>query len=234
LIGEQLSMALARSLVVLTGPTSGLGLALHDILCEQGVPLLALGRGIDRLSDSAAVLMEADFADTGHGSWIPMLKQQLDHMVDDHPSRVIVFINNAGTIAPIGPATEIAEQRLMQAMQVNFAASLAVAAVIASAAKGRDCRIINVTTGAARRPLPGWLAYCSSKAACRMGLDVLALENPGISVVHVDPGVIDTPMQDYIRQNAGPNVMAPPDRAMLMSPLDAARHLLAAGFGEQA
>ena len=61
-----------------------------------------------------------------------------------------------------------------------------------------------MTSGAAHQAMIGWGPYCASKAAASMLLDVLALENPDVRVIKVDPGVIDTGMQAAIRN--GPDV----------------------------
>lgn len=222
---------LVGSLFVLTGPTRGLGRALYDVLRARDVPMVALGRGIDRLTGgSNDVLIEADFADPLPAHWLDALKLRLHRLLDEYPGRPVVFINNAGTVAPICPATHIEDGALQLAMQVNFAAPCALARTIAelAIAQGRRLRIVNVTTGAAQRPIAGWLAYCASKAACRMAFDVLVAENPGIELVHVDPGVVDTGMQAYIRDQGPPGAAA---IATALKPADqAAAEVLAKGL----
>ena len=66
-------------------------------------------------------------------------------------------------------------------------------------------KIFNVFSGAGQRPIAGWAAYCSTKAALKMSAQTLHEEIPlckrtkpcGIFVY--DPGVIDTQMQAEIR-----------------------------------
>ena len=60
-------------------------------------------------------------------------------------------------------------------------------------------RIINISTGAARKPFAGLSAYCASKAAALMLLDCLAKERPDVDISHVDPGVFDSDMQLALR-----------------------------------
>lgn len=201
---QQIGAGVGRGVFVLTGPTSGLGRALHDALRARKAPLLAVGRRMDRLAGAGAVLVEADFADPAPSLWLGDVETRLHQLLEEHPGRTLTFLNNAGMIAPIGSATGIDEQALQVAMRVNFAAPFALASkmIDVAASKGRRLRVVNITTGAARRPIAGWLAYCTSKAACKMALDVLAIENPDIELLHVDPGVIDTGMQAYIRQHA--------------------------------
>jgi NAD(P)-dependent dehydrogenase (short-subunit alcohol dehydrogenase family) len=61
--------------------------------------------------------------------------------------------------------------------------------------------IVNVSSGAAIRPLEGWSAYCSAKAGLHMLTRAVALETAakGIRVFGFQPGTTDTDMQVLIR-----------------------------------
>jgi benzil reductase ((S)-benzoin forming) len=63
--------------------------------------------------------------------------------------------------------------------------------------------IINISSGAANRPIPSWAAYCSSKIAMDRFSETIYLEEQekgrNINVFSVAPGVIDTSMQKKIR-----------------------------------
>jgi 3-oxoacyl-[acyl-carrier protein] reductase len=61
--------------------------------------------------------------------------------------------------------------------------------------------IVNVSSGAAIRPLEGWSAYCSAKAGLHMLTRAIALETAGkgIRVFGFQPGTTDTDMQVLIR-----------------------------------
>ena len=63
--------------------------------------------------------------------------------------------------------------------------------------------ILNISSGAAQRPVDGWAAYSASKAA----LDALSrtaqkeqdLRGSGIRIRSLAPGLVDTTMQEQIR-----------------------------------
>ena len=61
--------------------------------------------------------------------------------------------------------------------------------------------IVNVSSGAAHRPLEGWSAYCAGKAGLAMVTRSIALETAGkgIRIFGFSPGTIDTDMQVTIR-----------------------------------
>jgi benzil reductase ((S)-benzoin forming) len=67
-------------------------------------------------------------------------------------------------------------------------------------------RIINISSGAARRPIFGWSAYCAAKAGLDMASRAVALEAQArglaVEVSSLAPGVIDTPMQEVVRGSA--------------------------------
>jgi benzil reductase ((S)-benzoin forming) len=63
--------------------------------------------------------------------------------------------------------------------------------------------VINISSGAGRRPIFGWGGYCAAKAGLDMASRVAALEAEqratGVEVVSLAPGVIDTAMQGVVR-----------------------------------
>jgi benzil reductase ((S)-benzoin forming) len=63
--------------------------------------------------------------------------------------------------------------------------------------------ILNISSGAATRAIPGWASYCASKAALDRFSETIYLEEKekgrNIRVFSLAPGVIDTDMQSTIR-----------------------------------
>ena len=119
----------------------------------------------------------------------------------------MTFINNAGTVEPIGGIGALSEEALRQAAQINFVSPMLFCNRLVGLCrkKRQKLKIINISTGAANYPIAGWGSYCSTKAAFKMFLDVLAeQEKDGgcVEVIHVDPGVMDTGMQERIRSTS--------------------------------
>ena len=63
--------------------------------------------------------------------------------------------------------------------------------------------LVQISSGASAKPYPGWSAYCAAKAAVdhwtRTVGQELEVRGEPITVISVAPGVVDTPMQDGIR-----------------------------------
>ena len=192
--------------VILSGPTRGLGRALLDQLISQAFPLVGLGRDLGRI---AAVAKSAptpvELVDVDLGADPDALKEALAavrRILSYTSIGHLVFISNASIIEPIGQATGLTYSGLERAMRINCLAPLIIANFLAETAQiqGRPLLVLDVSSGAASRPIRGWQAYCTSKAAYKMGLDVLAAENSHVQVFHFDPGVMDTSMQYLIRE----------------------------------
>jgi benzil reductase ((S)-benzoin forming) len=191
--------------VILSGPTRGLGRALFDQLRYQGFRTVGLGRDLGRIAAlvrSEPALIQLVEVDLGAASdALTNALSEVDHLLSTSSLGPLAFISNASIIEPIVQAAELTFTGLDRAMRINCLAPLMIANFLTKIAQeqGRTLLILNISSGAASRPIRGWQAYCTSKAAYKMGLDVLAAENSHIQVIHFDPGVMDTSMQDLIR-----------------------------------
>ncbi|MDG3065877.1 SDR family NAD(P)-dependent oxidoreductase [Thauera mechernichensis] len=191
--------------VILSGPTRGLGRALFDRLVSQGYHTVGLGRDLGRIAavaSSAPEQVQLVEVDLGADSDVLTTALAAVHRIlSTNSSGPLAFISNASIIEPIGRATELTCSGLDRAMRINCLAPLIVANSLTKTAQaqGRPLLVLDVSSGAACRPIRGWQAYCTSKAAYKMGLDVLAAENSHLQVIHFDPGVMDTSMQELIR-----------------------------------
>lgn len=216
--------------LIVTGCTSGLGLELHQILAsieDQQRCCVFLGRNLDRLDKHPKfVYLNVNFS---HEYSPQLLLTSLPNSISQ-----ITVISNAGMVAPIEKVDNLPLSTFSEAVKVNFVTPVAIISSIAAWAKKQKIsfRILNVSSGAANRPIKGWSSYCSTKAAFKMFLDVLAAEQPNTEVIHFDPGVMNTSMQKEIRSaslDRMPDVSQFLDYQKdntLSSPLDVAKRLL--------
>ena len=105
-------------------------------------------------------------------------------------------------IAPIGRLDTLDPEAFAAAIRITLAgAAFAARAVLPGMVAAGRGRIINLSSGAAHRPLEGWSAYCAAKAGLAMLTRSLALEygEQGIRAFGFSPGVVDTGMQAEIR-----------------------------------
>jgi NAD(P)-dependent dehydrogenase (short-subunit alcohol dehydrogenase family) len=132
-----------------------------------------------------------------------------------------ILVNNAGVIEPIAEVATSDPAAWAQSISINLVGAYYVLrAVLADMLAHGGGSIINVSSGAAYRPLEGWSAYCAGKAGLAMLTRSIALETAGkgIRVFGFSPGTIDTDMQVKIRAS-GMNMISRIPRADL-SPVE--------------
>ncbi|MFC7475098.1 SDR family NAD(P)-dependent oxidoreductase [Dankookia sp. GCM10030260] len=139
-----------------------------------------------------------------------------------------ILVNNAGVIEPIAEIATSDPAAWARNIQVNLVGAYnVVRAVLPGMLAGSGGTIIDISSGAAYRPLEGWSAYCSGKAGLAMLTNAIALETAGkgIRVFGFSPGTIDTEMQVKIRAS-GMNVISKIPRGDLLPVAHAVRGLV--------
>jgi benzil reductase ((S)-benzoin forming) len=193
------------NLYVVTGTTRGLGKALAEAIARSPEnELVSMGRAPDRALASG-VHLEADLADRRS---LERACDRIDARVRGRSYAKAVLVNNAGVVAPVGPLEAIPADALEENLVVNLVAPLLLMRrfLIATEGAAPIRRIVNISSGAARRPLFGWSGYCSAKAGLEMASRVVALEAAtrglAVEVASLAPGVIDTNMQTHVRSRS--------------------------------
>ena len=132
-----------------------------------------------------------------------------------------IVVNNAGVIDPIAEIATSDPAAWAENITINLVGAYnAVRAVLPPMLANGGGTIVNVSSGAAYRPLEGWSAYCAGKAGLAMLTRSIELETKGkgIRVFGFSPGTIDTDMQVKIRAS-GMNMISQIPRANL-SPVE--------------
>ncbi len=132
----------------------------------------------------------------------PDALDSLMEVVLDEFRRVDILINNAGVIWPLDLVAEADLDEWAYNIHVNLVAPFYLTRTVLPVMQAQEYgRILNISSGAAAHPIPGWSAYCAAKAGLEQFTKTLALElkNTPISVNAFDPGMVDTDMQEDIR-----------------------------------
>lgn len=186
------------ALALVTGTSSGIGLATAVALARAGHTVVATMRNLDG---------GAEIRSIAAAEKLPIHPIALD--VDDDISvregfakavaehgPIDVLVNNAG-IPGGGVVEETTIDRFRQVMETNFFGALRCAkAVIPGMRERRQGTIVNVTSVAGRVALASHSSYAASKWALEAVSESLAQELRlfGVRVVIVEPGVIATPI----------------------------------------
>ena len=180
---------------VLTGHSRGLGAAIAAELAGRGIPVLALAR--QQGADLPGVTQVAlDLSDTAAlSAWLA--GDTMKAFLAD--AGTVLLVNNAGMLQPVGPLTGQDPAGVADAIALNVAAPLMLAAAVA-ALDVAERRVLHVSSGAGRSAYPGWAVYCAGKAALDHHARAATLDQAeGLRIVSLAPGVIDTDMQAQIR-----------------------------------
>jgi benzil reductase ((S)-benzoin forming) len=192
-----------KKLLMITGPTSGLGKEISRIAIKENREILFLGRNIAEKLPASFLSGENKYLEIDFG--YPKECISLFSSMDFSSYSNVDLLLNAGTIMPIAQIQEMDFEELSTCLDVNFLSQVAlVKSLLANLDLGKtNLRIINVTTGATTRVINGWSCYSISKAAFAMFLNHLELELPEIEIQSFDPGVFESKIQEQIRSSLG-------------------------------
>ena len=189
-------------LYIVTGTTQGLGKALAEAIARNSSnELVALARAPDGPIPGGARI-EVDLAD---GAALERACDRVEQRIRGKRYGKAVLINNAGIVSPVGPLEAIDADALERNLAVNLVAPMRLMRRFLRMTEGAAPvrRVINISSGAGRRPIAGWSAYCTAKAGLDMASRVAALEaqarGAAVEVVSLAPGVVDTGMQGTVR-----------------------------------
>jgi NAD(P)-dependent dehydrogenase (short-subunit alcohol dehydrogenase family) len=186
---------------LVTGATHGMGRAISALLDSLGHQSLLVGRDQEELRRLQKELKGATV-------WPHDLSslegtEVLVERAREAMGGLDALINNAGTIDPIAPLKEADPVEWTRAIAVNLTAPALLMRAALPDLLASGGRIVNISTGAALKAMPGWAAYCASKAGLLHLTAVVAAEVPEVACFSLRPGVIDTGMQAAIRQSHG-------------------------------
>ena len=189
------------NLFIVTGTTKGIGAALRDVLAaDRNNLIITLSRAPATSTSPHNIKL-----DVGELAAIAPAFAEVAVLIGKRRFDRAVLINNAGVAMPVGAFDQIGAEETGQNLIVNVAAPIALSGLFAAVTRplARRRLIVNISSGAAKRAVAGWSAYCASKAALEMATRVAALEaeknDTTLSICSLAPGVVDTPMQGQIR-----------------------------------
>jgi benzil reductase ((S)-benzoin forming) len=158
--------------------------------------------------------------------------------VDLENAQSITLINNAGTLDPVGPSPENDPEAIHKSLHINLLAPMILSSLFIKQIQHAPLEktIINISSGAAGRPIWGWSAYCTAKAAIEMYTRTAAEEQKDreypVRIFAFAPGIVDTPMQEKIRNTPlelfkdRDNFIEYQEKGNLLDPFHAARKVI--------
>ncbi len=196
--------SLSGKVIIVTGASRGIGAAAAHALAKAGASIMLTARDGAQCADVAGAITAAG----GRAASMPndvsdfAAVQRLVSETQTRFGRVDALINNAGVIEPIASIAESDPAAWARNLAINLTGAYhPIRALLPGMIAAGGGTIVNVSSGAAMRPLEGWSAYCTAKAGLAMLTRAIHLENEahGIRVFGFQPGTTDTDMQVSIR-----------------------------------
>ena len=209
---------MARAALI-TGGSSGIGLAVARVLAEDGYGVTISARRPDKLEQAAEALradgLEID-AVPANMAQEDDIKSLAAHAKERH-GRLDVLMNNAGV--GIGGAIADAETKKLDIqLDVNlrgvYLMTRECIPMLKDAGQEHGKALIVNTASIAGKSGEGWLAAYSATKAGVVGLSQAMhkeLGQDGIQVTALCPGFVDTPMTDWVKEQVSKDEMIRPE-----------------------
>jgi NAD(P)-dependent dehydrogenase (short-subunit alcohol dehydrogenase family) len=182
--------------IFLTGASSGIGKAMATALTEQGHEVWGTSRDVSRLPQVSRLHpVQLDLSDAN------LIDQAFSGALAK-AGRFDVLINNAGS-GHFGPAESLSDKEIASQFQVLLFGQLQLMRLALKAMPSGGL-IINVSSLAARLPVPFMAGYNSAKAALASFTMTMQLElqDRHVHIVDLQPGDICTDFNDAVKKSA--------------------------------
>ena len=196
---------------IITGTSRGLGEAIAVKLLNENNYLICISRTnnsrLIALSEERNGKLSYFEFDLNNINEIDSLIEEIFQKIDPENIESMNLINNAGTVTPIKAIDKLTSKEIVSSFNVNMVAPAIITSKFIAKTANYNCekRIINISSGAAKKPYDGWSTYCSSKAGLEMLTRSVSVEQDkkefSVKVLSFDPGIIDTDMQNEIRKS---------------------------------
>jgi NAD(P)-dependent dehydrogenase (short-subunit alcohol dehydrogenase family) len=204
---------------IVTGASSGIGLAVARVLAEEGYGVTMAARRADKL-DAAVAGLAAEGFDV-HAVAANVADEQAIQAVlaahSAHYDRLDVLVNNAG-VGIGGVVGEIQTKHLDMQLSINLRSIVlfyreCVPLLTAAAAEHKNALVVNTASISGKRA-EGWLSiYSATKHGVVGWTEAMNKElGPhGIKSTALCPAFVDTPMTDFVKEHVAAEEMIRPE-----------------------
>ena len=210
---------MAERAAIVTGASSGIGLAIARVLGEEGFGITMAARRPEKL-DGAVAGLAGDGFDV-HGVAANLAEEaEIQKVVAahrEHYGRLDVLVNNAG-IGVGARVGEIQTKRLDMQLAINLRAIIlfyreTLDMLKAAGGEHKNALVVNTSSIAGKRG-EGWLSvYAAAKHGVVGWTQSMnrELSPEGVKSTALCPAFVDTPMTDFVKEHAKPEEMIRPE-----------------------
>ncbi|KAK6066052.1 short chain dehydrogenase reductase family protein [Seiridium cupressi] len=187
--------------VVVTGGGTGIGKAVAIAFAQAGAKSVSiLGRRLDRLETASGEISAAN-------NKVIVIKQQADLTNLEQTQRALqaiskgigpidVMVSNAGVLPKTGRLVGYEGETMKWGLELNLLTAFNCVQAFVPLAAPR-AKLFAITSGIGHlSPIPGMVNYAVGKAALTKMMDYLQAENPNLHVVNIQPGVVNTEINE--------------------------------------
>lgn len=205
-------------IALVTGASRGIGAACAQLLARQGAHVILLARSVGGLE----AVDDAIRNEGGKATLVPLdlaqheLIDALGASIFERWGKLDILIGNAGMLGALTPVSHADPKQFAKVLDVNLTANYRLIRSLDPLLRRSDAgRVIFVTAGVAREPLPYWGIYAASKAALEHLSRTYASEisDTSIEVRLFDPGIVRTAMRAEAFPGENPESLSSPDEA---------------------
>jgi short-subunit dehydrogenase len=198
---------MAERAAIVTGASRGIGLALAEVLAEEGYAVTMTARKPDTL-EQAANALRARGAEVEHVAANLADEDAVQAVVARHREtfgRLDLLVNNAG----VGIGAAVDEHRTKY---VDMQLDINIRAIVlfyrecaellrAAGAEHRNALVVNMASMAGKAPQPWLSVYSATKAAVVAYTTAMnkELNAAGVKSVAFCPGFVDTDMSEFVK-----------------------------------
>jgi NAD(P)-dependent dehydrogenase (short-subunit alcohol dehydrogenase family) len=206
---------MAKRAAIVTGASSGIGLAIARVLAEEGYSVTMAARRPEKLEVAVSGLASDGFE--VHGVPANVVEEDDIRRVvaahRDRYGRLDVLVNNAG-LGASAPVGEIDTKRLDLQLDVNFRSIVlfyreCTDMLSAAGAEHHNALVVNTASIAGKRGVAGNAVYSATKFAVAGFNDSMnrELNQYGIKSTALCPAFVDTPMTDFVKERVPAEAM---------------------------
>ena len=185
-----------KKYILITGCSSGLGLALTNYYLQKGFKVYGLSRNKPEIQNQNFIHISFDL------SKISEIKTSLTNILKEIKNLELVFLN-AGMLGKIKILQELSIEEIQEVYSLNVYANKELLDILMQI----DVKnIFIISSGASKTGYKGWGSYSLSKAGVNMLVNLYSNEMFNTKIIALAPGVIKTPMTDYIRFELDENI----------------------------
>ncbi|PUE63965.1 SDR family NAD(P)-dependent oxidoreductase [Arcobacter caeni] len=182
--------------ILITGCSSGLGLALTNYYLQKGFKVYGISRNKPEIQNQNFIHISFDL------SKISDIKTSLTTILKEIKNLDLVFLN-AGMLGKIKILQELSIEEMQEVYNLNVYANKELLDILMQI----DVKnIFIISSGASKTGYKGWGSYSLSKAGVNMLVNLYSNEMFNTKIIALAPGVIKTPMTDYIRFELDENI----------------------------